>query len=157
MSPTANWVRLVKVQRRVRHVRRVAATLLNHTKGWSSLRWGRNAKSTKVQEKGTNDFEDLIDSADASVTEACFTAKRVIRTAQKFVKLVRSCLTMILAMLRAVVEFGSRIGSFMYFVHTSWKMTKLIGFVVGSAATVKVTRDMIERVPKYLGSNTTIE
>ena len=66
-------------------------------------------------------------------------------------------MAMTLATLKAFVEFGSRIGSFMYFVNTSWKVTKLIGFVVGSAATVKVTRDMIECVPMYLGSNTTIE
>ena len=49
MSAVRSWARLYRVQRRVRCIRRLGACIRNHTKTWSTMNWGVNARPNKSQ------------------------------------------------------------------------------------------------------------
>ena len=90
-----------------------------------------------------DDEPDCIDYADEKITEAYSTLKKVSRLIRKILKELRASFMMLMALLKAFVNAGAHMGSFMYFVNTTVKVGKVVCMFVGSVTTAKVARDMI--------------
>jgi hypothetical protein len=110
------WSRLYKVQRRVRHIRRVAATLLNHTKGWSSLRWGQNTRTAGA-------YYEYISNAKRVVEENPKCQRSIVKLG---LNLIFGVLSFIYWIIVLSVKITTKFGSFCVGLKTILVWVKII-------------------------------
>ena len=137
-SALKNWARLFSVQRRTRHVRRDAAILLNYTKNWSKLNWGRDARvkyesgaarasapeescSCGYKKPWTHSTEETEEKVRTSIQ----TLKNIWRMVSTVVKFVHRFIVLIWTVVTSIYSAGAKVGSFFYFTKTAAQVVKM--------------------------------
>ena len=124
-SALNNWARLFGVQRRTRHVRRLAAVLLNHTKNWSKLNWGRNAREKCEQKAYENYSKEEVEEIREKIRPGIRVLKKVWRIVSIFVKFMHRVFVAIWSIVSGLYTAGAKAGSFFYFTKTTAQIVKL--------------------------------
>ena len=147
MSPTQNWARLYRVQRRTRHVRRLAACLPNYTKGWSSLNRGMDARiKTKKSIADEHNSPECARDMTAKVEMAekhLDKAHRVFRIIKSMVQIAYKFLALIVQLVMYMFQAGTKMGSFFYFAKTVFKAGQVAIMLFGSYNAMKLGAELL--------------
>ena len=129
-------------------MRRLAANLLNQTKGWSSLRWGR-ASYTKTASWGgsapspgpANNNNNENNSGENKKAESAFCT--LCKSFNAFCAIIR---TLVYYSLR-ILQFITNFGSFVYGVRTATAWVKLTLQVLAYAGSTKYALETLGYEP----------
>ena len=148
MSATQNWVRLFHVQRRTRHVRRLGSSLLNHTKGWSTLNWGTQAriktkKSGDAQEDTDQEFVAGMTEKIDMMDERISAAQRTFQAFMSMVRILFKFISLIVQLIKMSFQVGTKVGSFMYFAKVVYKAGHVAIVLFGCHSAVKMGVDLL--------------
>jgi hypothetical protein len=138
------WERLYRVQRRIRHVRRLSALLLNNTKGWSSLRWGKNKYATGA-EYNFNSEKNKATTIDEDATH-----KSKLQGLKNIYHFIQACIAFLLSLIKTIIQFFTNLGSFIFGVRTVIQTGRALYLVLTYLATAKVTFDLLGIEPKTI-------
>ena len=147
-------------------MRRLAATLLNHTRSWSTLNWGAGA--TRVRYRATKDvrnvrvnddnysdnYDDDLNGDESHENKITGLIKTGFRGAQKAFHIVKKVvsvflyvITLVLNLLHSVFDLASPFGSCAYCVNILLKIVKFAAYLT----TAKVVHDQLpEPVCEYI-------